>query len=166
MWRRFLSDEVDDAFRDSRLKIIPSMVDANWMVKKSVGTKPALTGTKITHKYYRGGRVGGAEEREEGGGGAKEGNEANKGGGEGDGAGGGYLEVDLDIGSASVATAAMKVVGGFAKSWVIDLAFVVQGNCAEELPERVLGSIRLCRLDLPATPLLGADGREEDAGAG
>ena len=74
---------------------------------------------------------------------------------------GNYLEVDLDIGSASVATAAMKVVGGFAKSWVIDLAFVLQGECGEELPERVLASVRLCRLDLPATPLLRADGREE-----
>ena len=33
---------------------------------------------------------------------------------------------------------------------VIDLAFVIQGNDEEELPEHILGSCRLSRIDLAA----------------
>lgn len=49
LWKRFLAG--DDAYRNSRWKVIPSIAEGNWIVKKSVGTKPALLGTKIQHDW-------------------------------------------------------------------------------------------------------------------
>ena len=56
MLREFMSTDVDDEFRDSRLKIIPSVVEGTWMVKRGVGNKPAIIGKKVTQAYHRGPR--------------------------------------------------------------------------------------------------------------
>ncbi|XLS85522.1 hypothetical protein HN51_035688, partial [Arachis hypogaea] len=42
-----------DAFRDSRFKLIPSIVEGYWMVKRAVGTKACLLGKAVTCKYHR-----------------------------------------------------------------------------------------------------------------
>jgi len=45
----------DDDFRNARFKIIPRMVEGNWAVKKIMGDNtPAILGTKMTVKYFRG----------------------------------------------------------------------------------------------------------------
>jgi hypothetical protein len=59
-----------------------------------------------------------------------------------------YLEVDVDIGSSSVASAVLAVCVGVAKNLVIDVIFLLEGWCEEELPEKVLGSVRLNYLDV------------------
>lgn len=52
--RRFLSEEEDDSFRTCRFKLIPRIVKGSWVVKKGVGSKPAIVGNKLTQTYSRG----------------------------------------------------------------------------------------------------------------
>ena len=44
----------DDEFRDARYKLIPRIVDGPWIIRKSVGTKPALIGKKLKQRYFQG----------------------------------------------------------------------------------------------------------------
>lgn len=48
--RRFFFGSSDE-FRDQTFKIIPRIVDGNFVVKKAVGSKPALLGTKVAQSY-------------------------------------------------------------------------------------------------------------------
>ena len=50
--RRFFFGS-SDKFRDETFKLIPRIVDGNFVVKKAVGTKPALLGTKVAQSYIR-----------------------------------------------------------------------------------------------------------------
>ena len=45
--------DADDEFRDSRFKIIPRVVKGSYIVKKGVGTTPAILGKKIKLNHYR-----------------------------------------------------------------------------------------------------------------
>ena len=60
----------------------------------------------------------------------------------------GYFEVDVDCNSSPAAGRVVSLVKSYAKSLVVDLAFVVEGQSASELPERVIGCGRLCHIDL------------------
>ncbi|MCO5606865.1 hypothetical protein L7F22_061056 [Adiantum nelumboides] len=59
-----------------------------------------------------------------------------------------YLEVDVDIGSSTVANGVLGLVFGVVTTLVVDMAFLVQGNATEELPEKLIGTIRISRLEL------------------
>ena len=50
--RRFFFG-LSDKFRDETFKLIPRIVDGNFVVKKAVGSKPALLGTKVAQTYIR-----------------------------------------------------------------------------------------------------------------
>jgi hypothetical protein len=58
-----------------------------------------------------------------------------------------FLEMDVDIGSQSVANSVTRFVMVYLKTLVIDLGFVVEGKSEEELPERLFGCIRVAHLD-------------------
>ncbi|KAJ9548490.1 hypothetical protein OSB04_021033 [Centaurea solstitialis] len=109
-----------DSFRDSRFKLIPSIVQGYWMVKRAVGTKACLLGKAVTCHYLR---------------------QDN------------FLEVDVDIGSSSVARSVIGLVLGYVTSLVVDLAILIEGREEKELPEYILGTVRLnrVRLDTAAT---------------
>ncbi|MED6121883.1 hypothetical protein PIB30_034307 [Stylosanthes scabra] len=107
--------EGTDAFRDSRFKLIPSIVEGYWMVKRAVGTKACLLGKAVTCKYHR---------------------QDN------------FLEIDLDIGSSSVARRVIGLVMGYVTSLVVDLAILIEAKEDEELPEYILGAVRLNRLSI------------------
>lgn len=102
-----------DAFRDSRFKLIPSIVEGYWMVKRAVGTKACLLGKAVTCNYLR---------------------QDN------------FLEIDVDIGSSSVARSVIGLVLGYVTSIVVDLAILVEAREESELPEYILGTVRLNRL--------------------
>ncbi|CAI0395065.1 unnamed protein product [Linum tenue] len=102
-----------DMFRDSRFKLIPSIIEGYWMVKRAVGTKACLLGKAVTCKYLR---------------------QDN------------FLEIDVDIGSSSVARSVIGLVLGYVTSLVVDLAILVEGKEEAELPEFVLGTVRLNKL--------------------
>ncbi|KAK9818359.1 hypothetical protein WJX72_011272 [[Myrmecia] bisecta] len=65
-----------------------------------------------------------------------------------------YIEVDVDVGSSTTASSVVGMVQGALKSLVIDLAVLLQGRAEDELPEALLGSVRLAHLDLAAAPYL------------
>ncbi|KAI4377730.1 hypothetical protein MLD38_015310 [Melastoma candidum] len=96
-----------DSFRDSRFKLIPSIVEGYWMVKRAVGTKACLLGKAVTCNYLR---------------------QDN------------FLEIDVDIGSSSVARSIMGLVLGYVTSLVVDLAILIEGKEESELPEYILGA--------------------------
>ncbi|XP_031479449.1 protein ENHANCED DISEASE RESISTANCE 2 [Nymphaea colorata] len=110
-----LSKFVDgtDAFRNSRFKLIPSIVEGYWMVKRAVGTKACLLGRAVTCKYLR---------RQN------------------------FLEIDVDIGSSSVARGIISLVLGYVTSLVIDLAVLIEAKEENELPEHILGTVRLNKI--------------------
>ncbi|KAL2338480.1 hypothetical protein Fmac_012926 [Flemingia macrophylla] len=104
-----------DTFRDSRFKLIPSIVEGYWMVKRAVGTKACLLGKAVTCKYFR---------------------QDN------------FFEIDVDIGSSSVARSVIGLVLGYVTCLVVDLAILIEAKEEAELPEYILGTVRLNRLKL------------------
>ncbi|XP_038972305.1 protein ENHANCED DISEASE RESISTANCE 2-like isoform X1 [Phoenix dactylifera] len=104
----------DDAFRNSRFKLIPYISKGSWIVKQSVGKKACLVGQALASHYFRGSN---------------------------------YLEVGIDAGSSTVARGVVSLVLGYLNNLVIELAFLIQGNTQEELPELLLGTCRLNHLD-------------------
>lgn len=70
-------------------------------------------------------------------------------------------EVVLDINSSLMARKVWGAAAGAAASTVVDLAFVIQGNHAHELPEQVCAVARVCRLDLSARLAHTAHPREQ-----
>lgn len=59
-----------------------------------------------------------------------------------------YLEIDCDIGASSVARGIIGVVIGYVTSLVVDLAILIEASTPEELPEYLLGTMRVNRLSL------------------
>lgn len=106
--------EGDDAYRNSRFKLIPYISTGSWIVKQSVGKKACLVGQALEINYFRGKN---------------------------------YLELGVDIGSSTVARGVVSLVLGYLTNLVIEMAFLVQGNTEEELPEFLLGTCRLNHLD-------------------
>jgi len=52
IWHEFVQGS--DKARDKRLKLIPTIVKGNWLVRKSVPTKPCIIGTKVKNRYSKG----------------------------------------------------------------------------------------------------------------
>ncbi|KAL1212560.1 Protein ENHANCED DISEASE RESISTANCE 2-like [Cardamine amara subsp. amara] len=104
----------DDAYRNSRFKLIPHISKGSWIVKQSVGKKACLVGQALEVRYQRGKN---------------------------------YLELDIDVGSSTVARGVTNLVLGYLNNLVIEMAFLIQANTAEELPELLLGTCRLNNLD-------------------
>ncbi|CAI0419378.1 unnamed protein product [Linum tenue] len=59
-----------------------------------------------------------------------------------------YLEVDVDIGSSTVANGVLGLVIGVITTLVVDMAFLVQANATDELPERLIGAVRVSHIEL------------------
>ncbi|KAL6349702.1 hypothetical protein AAG906_041109 [Vitis piasezkii] len=105
----------DDEFRNSRLKLIPSVPKGSWIVRQSVGSTPCLLGKAVDCNYIRGPK---------------------------------YLEIDVDIGSSTVANGVLGLVCGVITTLVVDMAFLVQANTVDELPERLIGAVRVSHVEL------------------
>ncbi|KAK9218344.1 hypothetical protein WN943_006981 [Citrus x changshan-huyou] len=59
-----------------------------------------------------------------------------------------YLEIDVDIGSSTVANGVLGLVIGVITTLVVDMAFLVQTNTIDELPERLIGAVRVSHIEL------------------
>ena len=59
-----------------------------------------------------------------------------------------YLEVDIDIGSSTVANNVVRFVLGYVRSLVVDMCFLVEGQADAELPERLIGTSRVAHLEM------------------
>jgi len=103
-----------DEFRDKTFKMIPQIVQGNFIVRKAVGSTPAIMGKKLRQLYVKGDR---------------------------------FFEVILDCGSSSVATGVIGLSLGYAKTLVIDMGFLFEGDNNGTLPERIMGCVRMKQID-------------------
>jgi len=60
----------------------------------------------------------------------------------------GYLEITIDISTSKIAARVVGMATSTAKSLVIDMAYVIEGRKEAELPERLLGGIRIHHIDM------------------
>ncbi|KAE8891138.1 hypothetical protein PF005_g9192 [Phytophthora fragariae] len=51
LWQKFL--ESDDDFRKERLKLVPTVHDGPWLVRKSVGAKPLIIARALETTFYQ-----------------------------------------------------------------------------------------------------------------
>lgn len=59
-----------------------------------------------------------------------------------------YIELDFDIASSAMAANIVRLVSSATKSVVVDMAFLNEGHCEAELPEQLIGILRLKKVDL------------------
>lgn len=59
-----------------------------------------------------------------------------------------YFECDVDVGSSKVGSGIFKIVKGYAKSLTVDMSFLLEGQEEEELPEVLIGGIRMHQIDV------------------
>ncbi|KAL4611091.1 hypothetical protein ACB092_08G099500 [Castanea dentata] len=111
----------DDAYRNSRFKLIPYISKGSWIVKQSVGKKACLLGQALEINYFHGKN---------------------------------YLELDVDVGSSTVARGVLSLVLGYLNNLVIEMAFLIEANTPEDLPEYLLGTCRFNHLDASKAVLL------------
>lgn len=150
----------DAKFRNARFKLIPAVAKGPWVVQKSVGTTPLIVGGALkvskgvaccrshhapsaaaplscvhTASVYSQQdqivfTVGLGSEQIDFHQGER------------------WFEVDVDIGSSAVANSVVRFVLGYARYIVVDMAYLIQGNSEEELPEQLIGALRVAHLDI------------------
>ncbi|CAL9751585.1 unnamed protein product [Musa acuminata subsp. burmannicoides] len=59
-----------------------------------------------------------------------------------------YLEIDVDIESSSIAKAILRLALGYVTAVTIDMGFLVEAQAEEELPERLLGAVRVAQMEM------------------
>jgi hypothetical protein len=138
VWKKFKSG--DQLYRDSRLKLLPVVVDGPWIVKKAVGngTAPALLSQSIPLQYYF--TMGEKNKKD-------------------------IYEVDVIISASRIAKGILNVVKSHTNKLTIALGIIIEATTEAELPEVVLCSSQLHSLDLehcPHLPKYFLDDEEQD----
>ncbi|XP_064965691.1 protein ENHANCED DISEASE RESISTANCE 2-like isoform X1 [Musa acuminata AAA Group] len=122
----------DDAFRNSRFKIVNRIVKGPWIVRAAVGNHAAcLLGKALTCNYHRGEN---------------------------------YLEIDVDIGSSAIANAILHLALGYVTAVTIDMGFLVEAQAEEELPERLLGAVRVAQMEMSSATYVETKPKATEAG--
>ncbi|KAF5456861.1 hypothetical protein F2P56_026293 [Juglans regia] len=67
-----------------------------------------------------------------------------------------YLEIDVDIGSSAIASAILHLALGYVTSVTIDMGFVVEAQAEDELPERLIGAVRVCQMEMSSAKVVDA----------
>jgi hypothetical protein len=117
--REFIFGDSDE-FRNRTFKLIPQIVQGNFIVRKAVGSKPAIMGRKLRQYYVRTPRS---------------------------------FELVLDCGSSPVATGVIRLSLGYARTLVVDMGFLLEGDDPDYLPERIFGCVRIRQPDFDPTVL-------------
>ncbi|XP_065850775.1 protein ENHANCED DISEASE RESISTANCE 2-like [Euphorbia lathyris] len=65
-----------------------------------------------------------------------------------------YLEIDVDIASSKIATAILHLALGYVTSVSIDMGFVVESQTEDELPEKLIGAIRVCQMEMQSATVI------------
>ncbi|CAL0319118.1 unnamed protein product [Lupinus luteus] len=67
-----------------------------------------------------------------------------------------YLEIDIDIGSSAIANAILHLALGYVTSVTIDMGFLVEAQAEEELPEKLIGAVRVCQMEMSSATVVDA----------
>uniref|UniRef100_A0A0C9RH67 TSA: Wollemia nobilis Ref_Wollemi_Transcript_22574_1281 transcribed RNA sequence n=1 Tax=Wollemia nobilis TaxID=56998 RepID=A0A0C9RH67_9CONI len=130
LFYRFIHE--DDAFRNSRFKLINRIVRGPWIVKGAVGNHAAcILGKALTCNYLKGPN---------------------------------YLEIDVEIGSSALASTLVHLSLGYVNCVTVDMAFLVESQTEEDLPERILGAVRIAQIDMASAHPVNNDGGEKMPG--
>ncbi|KAL2346642.1 hypothetical protein Fmac_000642 [Flemingia macrophylla] len=68
-----------------------------------------------------------------------------------------YLEIDVDIGSSAIANAILRLALGYVTSVTVDMGFLVEAQSEDELPERLIGAVRVCQMEMSAATFVDGD---------
>ena len=68
----------------------------------------------------------------------------------------------MDIGSSIVANAIVHLAIGYLTTLTVDLAFLLEAQAESELPEQILGTVRLKKMDLAAAVPVEQDAATSD----
>ncbi|OIV96451.1 hypothetical protein TanjilG_09878 [Lupinus angustifolius] len=77
-----------------------------------------------------------------------------------------YLEIDIDIGSSAIANAILHLALGYVTSVTIDMGFVVEAQAEEELPEKLIGAVRVCQMEMSSATVVDAPPLQTPRGIG
>jgi len=120
VWKEFIEGTTE--YRNEHFKLIPRICAGPWMVKKMVGSTPALIGKKLPTTYRGSVNENYLE-----------------------------IILDVTRGPAFGNNVANSVVGK-ADSIAVDIGFVIEGQEERHLPEQMLGLVRLHHLDMKVAP--------------
>ena len=116
----------DTEYRNERLKLIPYVAEGPWVVRNMVTGRPAIIGKKLPVTYEL--SLGTDSEAP-------------------------LLTATLDIGSSSAtAKRIVSVCRRYMAALTVDIGFVIQAECEAELPEQMMGSIRVHHADPTKAP--------------
>lgn len=118
----------DDQYKTARLKLIPNVAAGPWVVRNLVTGKPTLIGKKLPISYNYNPKEGSKQD---------------------------FLECNLDVGNST--KAAQKIVSvcrRYMTSLTVDIGFVIEGTTPDELPEEMMGAIRIHQIDSIKAPTI------------
>ncbi|KAJ4887892.1 hypothetical protein Rs2_27640 [Raphanus sativus] len=69
-----------------------------------------------------------------------------------------YFEIDVDTGSSAIMSAVVRLMLGYTKSFVVDIGLVIEAQTEDELPERLIGAVRFCHMDISSAFVVGEKG--------
>ncbi|XP_004291985.1 PREDICTED: uncharacterized protein LOC101306113 [Fragaria vesca subsp. vesca] len=67
-----------------------------------------------------------------------------------------YLEIDVDIASSGIAKAILRLALRYVTSVTIDMGFLVEAQTEDELPERLVGAVRICQMEMSSATVIDA----------
>ena len=109
----------DTTYKNERLKLIPYVAEGPWVVRNMVTGRPAIIGKKLPVTYkFTSATI--------------------------DGKSSPLLVATLDIGNSSAtAKRIVSVCRRYMSALTVDIGFVIQGDSPAELPEQMLGAMRI-----------------------
>ena len=105
----------DTTYKNERLKLIPYVAEGPWVVRNMVTGRPAIIGKKlpVTYQWFNSSSSP-------------------------------LLMATLDIGNSSAtAKRIVSVCRRYMSALTVDIGFVIQGDTPTELPEQMLGAMRI-----------------------
>lgn len=118
----------DDKYKTDRLKLIPNVAEGPWIVRNLVAGKPSIIGKKVPITYNYVPKEGWRQD---------------------------FLECNLDIGnSTKTAQKIVSVCRRYMTALTVDIGFVIEGKTPDELPEEMMGAIRIHHVDSIYAPTI------------
>ncbi|KAM2359104.1 hypothetical protein TB2_007626 [Malus domestica] len=67
-----------------------------------------------------------------------------------------YVEIDVDIVSSGITKAILRLALRYVTSVMIDMGFMVEAHVEDELPEKLVGAVRVCEMEMLSVTVMEA----------